>query len=184
MNFEGPVTNFGTINWASGTQTIYNNLGIYSGLWNNQASGVLNIQGDFVLSCACYGSEYIRNAGTIHKLAGLGVCTISVAATNTGTIDCQSGTLRFSGGGSFSGTYNVAAGAIIEFNAGTYTQTGPVTVSGDGIFRQNGATIKLLDRIIKFSLLSGNVALLPAFEGSGAGRLCSLTALTLPARTW
>jgi hypothetical protein len=146
---------------------VYNNHGIYTGAVYNQAGALFDIQNDQVINCACYGFELFQNNGTVRKSVGAGVTSFNVAFTNAGTVDAQSGTIQFGGGGNIGGTYNTAAGATIQFSSGNYAETGTVTNSGAGFFRQNGATVTLNDRITKFVLASGNVALSPTFQGSG-----------------
>jgi hypothetical protein len=166
---EGPLTNSGTINWsgASASLAVYNNNAAYKGTIYNQAGGLFNVQTDQSLYCGCYGFESFVNAGTVRKTAGAGATTFSLSFTNSGTVDAQSGTIRFSAGGNVSGTYNTATGAVIEFTAGNFAESGAVTVSGSGICRLSGATVTLNDRITKFILASGNVQLSPTFQGTG-----------------
>ncbi|HXR06177.1 MAG TPA: hypothetical protein VN765_02540, partial [Candidatus Acidoferrum sp.] len=174
LNFNGaaaviysPLTNAGTVNWSGSTLTVYSNAPTYTGVIYNQPGGLFNLQSDQALTYA-YGPEFFSNAGTVRKTAGLGISTFSLLFTNTSIVDCQSGTIRFAGGGSIGGTYNTAAGAVIDFTGGSYHQIGTVTVTGSGLCRQNGATVTLNDKIAGFLLINGNVALSPAFEGSGA----------------
>jgi hypothetical protein len=114
--------------------------------------------------------HYKRTYCIVRKSAGTGATTFSVAFTNatTGTVDAQSGTIQFQTAGNIAGTYNTASNCTIQFSGGSFTETGPVTNTGSGLFRQYGATVTLLDRIPKFFLVNGNVALSPTFQGSGA----------------
>ena len=166
----GALTNAGIIQWSgSGSSiTVYNNPGASSGSVHNQAGALFDIQNDLGVYCACYGFEFFQNAGTVRKSAGAGTTSFNVAFTNAGTVDAQSGTIQFGGGGNIGGGYNTAAGATIQFTTGNYTETGTVTNTGAGLFRQYGANVTLNDRITKFILAYGNVALSPTFDGSGA----------------
>jgi hypothetical protein len=175
LNFNGaavtvyaPLTNFGTINWSGSTLSIANNASLYTGAIYNRPGGLFLLQSDQALSSSGYGFELFNNAGILRKTAGVGVSTFSVPFTNSATVDAQSGTIRFSAGGNLAGTYNTASGAFIEFNTGTFTENGAVSITGSGVCRQNGATILLNDRITNFILANGNVVLSPTFEGSGA----------------
>ena len=167
VTLNGPLTNSGTVNWSSGNITINNNNAVLSGALHNLSGGLLLATCDQSVTSGGYGFEFCRNAGTIRKTAGLGLTTIGVTATNTGLVDAQSGIVRFSAGGTLGGTYNTDAGSFIEFIAGTFTETGVVTVTGAGITRQNGATVILNDRIANLVLIAGNVVLVPAFETTG-----------------
>jgi hypothetical protein len=170
VNLAGPLTNAGTVNLTNGaTLYVLNNKGIYNGIVQNQPTGLFNIQGNLNIYCGCYGFEYFQNNGTLRKTSGALSASIGVAFTNSNsaTIDAQSGTIAFNSAGNIAGNYNAASNAIVEFDSGNYTETGPVTVTGVGICRQNGATVTLLDRITRFVLFSGNVALAPNFETNG-----------------
>ena len=163
-----PLTNAGTINWSGGTLSVANNNGYYTGAIYNQPGGIFNLQNDQSLSSAGYGFEFFNNAGTVRKTTGLGVSAFAILFTNVGTVDAQSGTIRFVSGGNIDGSYNTGTGTILEFGGGNYNQTGSPVVTGAGLCRQNGANVTLTDRIKNFILASGNVALSPAFQGSGA----------------
>ncbi len=169
VTLQSALTNTGTIHWTTSGSTIgiYNNHGIYTGGVRNQAGALFDIQNDQTVSSAGYGFEFFQNAGTVRKSAGVGATSFGVAFTNTGTIDAQSGTIQFSAGGNIGGTYNTATGTTIQFTGGTNTETGTTTNTGSGLFRQNGATVVLNERITKFFLVNGNVALSPTFEGGG-----------------
>lgn len=161
-----PINNSGTVNW-NGTITANNNHTTLLGAINNQPAGIIYIRGDVSTFCGCYGSEYFNNAGILRKTAAAGTTTIGISFTNTGTVDDQSGTIQFNAGGNMAGTYNTAAGTLIQFTGGNFAQSGPVTVTGNGVCQQNGATVTLLNRITKFLLISGNVALAPNFDTNG-----------------
>jgi hypothetical protein len=147
---------------------VYNNHSGFSGAIYNQADALFDIQNDLAIYSAGYGFEFFQNAGTVRKSADAGVTSFNIAFTNAATVDAQSGTIQFAGGGNIGGSYNTASGATIQFASGSYTETGTVTNTGTGLFRQYGATVTLNDRITKFILANGNVALSPTFEGSGA----------------
>ncbi len=169
VTLESALTNTGTIHWSgSGSSiTVYNNHGSYTGAVRNQAGALLDIQNDLPFSSAGFGFEFFQNAGTVRKSAGTGATTFSIAFTNTGTVDAQSGTIQFTGGGNIGGTYNTVSGATIQFTSGAYVETATTTNTGTGLFRLFGATATLNERITKFFLSSGNVALSPTFQGGG-----------------
>jgi hypothetical protein len=168
VNLYAPLTNLGTINWSGGALSLANNAGIYTCVIYNQPGALFNIQNDQTMASAGYGLESFINSGTVRKSAGLGISTFNVAFTNSGTVDAQTGTIQFGSGGNLGGTYNTAYGATIQFSTGSYSQSGPVTVSGSGVCQQNGATVTLLDQIANLVLASGNVVLSPIFQTNGA----------------
>jgi hypothetical protein len=183
VNLYGAVTNNGAIHLSgSGPVVLYNNQGAHgsdAGAIYNEAGGLFDLQTDQGVANAVLGSEVFVNAGTLRKSSGTGTSSIGVACTNSGTVDAESGTIRFAFGGNIGGAYNAAAGATIEFDAGSFTQTGAVTVTGAGVCRQNGATVTLLDRITRFILFYGNVALAPNFQTNGTIKSLQLDGATL-----
>lgn len=179
----GALTNAGTINLSgSGSILLYNNQathGTYAGAIYNEAGGLFDLQTDQGVSDGGLGSEVVVNAGTLRKSSGTGTSTIGVACTNSGVVDAESGTIQFSVGGNIGGTYNTAAAASIQFVGGTFNETDPVSITGSGVCKQNGATVVLNDRIAEFVLASGNVVLSPTFEGTGAIQSLQLDGATL-----
>jgi hypothetical protein len=167
VNLYAPLTNNGIINWSGSTVTVNNNNAAYTGVFYNQAGAYLYLQSDQSLSSGDYGFESFSNAGIVRKTAGLGISTIALPCTNTGTVDAQSGMIHFTGGGNIGGTYNTASGSIIEFDTGNFIQTGAPNVSGSGLCRQNNATVTLIDRIPNFLHIAGYVILSPTFQGDG-----------------
>ena len=183
VNLFGAVTNTGTIHLSgAGPILLYNNQathGAYAGAIYNEVGALFDLQTDQGVASGGYGSEAFVNAGTLRKSSGAGTSSIGVACTNSGTVDAESGTIQFSYGGNIEGNYNTAAGATIQFVSGTYNETGPVSVTGSGLCRQNGATVILNDRITKFILASGNVVLSPTFQGGGTIQNLQLDGATL-----
>jgi hypothetical protein len=73
------------------------------------------------------GPHVFRNQGVYNKLAAtITTVDLGVAFDNTGTVNVQAGTLRPSGGTS-SGTFNIAAGAVLDFRNGTNVLNGATT---------------------------------------------------------
>src|SRR5438477_5721844 len=93
---DGPLTNYGTVTWSgSGNLQLLNNAGSpYAGAIINQAGGLFDIQNDPGLY-NYFGNESFQNAGTVRKSAGTGNISIYVPFTNTGTVEAQSGIVRF-----------------------------------------------------------------------------------------
>src|ERR1019366_3090692 len=170
--------NGGTINWSdTGNLTLYNNGGSpYNGSINNLAGGLFNIQNDQSLSLY-FGNEYFNNAGTLRKSGGSATTSISLPFTNTGTVDGQTGTISFTGGGTIDGSFSAEAGAAITFN-GSFTSGNAPLLTGPGAFQFTGGTLTLLNDVIpNLQLLGGTLVLGPAFQGG------SITNLTLMGMT-
>lgn len=95
LNFPGPnqptvanwLTNAGTINWTAANLQIYCGYGIYN-------SGQFNIQCDQTLYDWC-GSEFVNNTGLLRKFGTSGETYFQVAMDNSGTLDAESGEIRF-----------------------------------------------------------------------------------------
>ena len=91
-----PLTNAGTINWSNSPSFyVYNNNGApYNGAIWNLPGGLFNIQSDQGLNGG-YCCPFFNNAGTVRKGAGTGTTTVGITFTNLGSLDVESGTLRF-----------------------------------------------------------------------------------------
>ena len=77
-----------------------------------------------------------NNKGTFTKSGSAATSTISTTFNDSGTVNIQSGTLVLSGGGSISGTFNLAVGAFAQFNSNFSLNGGAAflggSVSGSG----------------------------------------------------
>ena len=62
---------------------------------------------------------------------------LQMAFDNSGTVEVQTGTLYWSGGGTSTGTADISSGAILRL-AGTHALSG--NLSGDGTVRVSGGT--------------------------------------------
>lgn len=176
----GPLTNAGTINWINGSIGVGNTGSSYSGVIANQPGGLFLIQCDQGIGADAYGApEVFLNAGTVRKIAGVGTTTFGLGFTNSSVVDAESGTIQFQSGGNIGGNYNTASGTLIQFNGGSFVQSGTPTITGSGLCRQNGATVTLSDRIANFPLVSGNVVLTPTFQTNGAIHNLQLDGATL-----
>src|SRR5208282_3426983 len=82
--FYSPLTNAGTVNWTGAVGIdVYNNNANYSGLIQNLAGGVWNIQSDQTMSPG-YSYPYFNNAGSVIKAVTTGTTTFSIPFYNTG----------------------------------------------------------------------------------------------------
>jgi hypothetical protein len=84
------------------------------------------------------GPNLVTNAGSFVK-TGAGTLSIVTPFNNTGTVDHQIGTITLTGGGTSTGSFDVAAGATLDFLAGTHALNGDVT--GAGAVAITGATV-------------------------------------------
>lgn len=134
-NFSAALANTGTFVW-NGAASIFTQNG--SSLNN---SGLFNIRADGTVVQNTFFTAPFTNTGTIRKSLGGGTSTIQANLTQTaaGTIEAQTGTLNFAGGGTVSGTVTASAGAVV--NLGGLTLTGTLTGSGTGLVNLNNTTI-------------------------------------------
>jgi hypothetical protein len=125
-NLQGrTLNNAGTTNW---TDAGY--IGGNGGVFNNLASGKLNLQGD-----GWFGSnEVLNNAGTITKTSpvGSGETLLDCVFNSTGPVNVQSGNVELRGTGTAAGTFSTAAGSQVRFS-NSYTLNTGARFTGAGM---------------------------------------------------
>jgi hypothetical protein len=151
--------NFGTINLTAG-----------SDLWRlgnaalilNESGGVFNLAGDgqVFADAGNFGSVVNSVGAAIRKTGGSDISIFNAPITNDGLVQAQTGTLRFSAGGSGSGVFDVAAGALLEFNNGYGILTG-AALTGDGYTRVSGGNFSVDGTVNahRFELAGGTLAI-------------------------
>ena len=132
----GRILNLGgTTTWSGNTADNNNAIRFWNG-------ATLNNTGTFVDANAFAsfiehntgGPHNFNNIGTYNKqVATVTTVDIGVAFNNSGTLNVNAGTFRPSGGTS-SGSFNIAAGAMLDFREGNNTLNN-VTISGAGTFQ-------------------------------------------------
>jgi len=141
------IANAGTATWTgTGTFTISN-----GATFTNQASGTFRVQTDATLS----GTATFSNAGLFVKNGMVSTTQVSVTSfINTGTVQVQTGILRFpntvtsSGGGN---VFDAASGTEVSFQStASFTDT---TFSGVGAHRITGTSTVTLGGVITTSNL-------------------------------
>jgi hypothetical protein len=181
LNLYGALTNAGTVvaTNSSYLRLIYSPP-TYNGQIDNLTGGLFDVQNDQFYLYNYYGTEFFNNAGTLRKSAGTGATPIYPQLINTtGTVDAETGSFVFDGGGVLSGGYHAAAGAAITIGAGSYTNNGGAQFSGAGGFQITGGTLTLLDNLVPgLQLLGGTLLLGPAFQGGSITNLL-LAGMTL-----
>ncbi len=138
----GKFNNSGTASWAGGatvTNTAISNL----------TGALFDVQGNLSLSSGG-GAPSISNAGLWRKSSGTGLAAVSVPLTNTGTIQVQSGSMSFTGGGSSSGgTFLVASSTRLDIaGSSVFAMSGQNVATGSGVvglgsFVSNSGTFKV-----------------------------------------
>jgi len=174
------LTNAGTVTMtgSSGLSVDYSSANNRFGFIENLPGALWDLQNDQSLQNTFNNGAYFRNAGTLRKSAGSGSSTISIPLLNTGTVSALSGTIVLNRGAVIEGAFNAVAGAVISFNAGSFTYAAPPAMTGPGTIRLNGGNLTLLsDAIANLQLLSGTASLAPNFQGG------SITNLTMQGAT-
>lgn len=155
LHLQCPLTNFGTATWTnandSGSLDVNNNGGANSGLIENTASGLFDIQCDGDMFNFAVGPAYFHNVGTLQKSAQTVTTYISIPVTNSGTVSSLSGEIFFTGGFTF-------AGGTMLFGLSSPTSYGTMNISGNaaiaslvgvlwlnGFVPANGNSFTLLD---------------------------------------
>lgn len=138
INENGVVNNSGTVNFA---KTAWFQM-YYNGKFNNQDGGVFEsttngtIRNWVELSSGANGPEF-NNAGTFRKKTATGTTTFyRMKFNNTGTVDVQTGTLKFDylGSGTHTGTFTIASGAKILSDYCTQNFSEGSEINGAGEF--------------------------------------------------
>ncbi len=173
---QDPVTNAGTVTMTGpATLVVYNNNSAYHGGIYNLAGALWNIQTNANIDSAGYGGEFFNNAGIFLRSVGSGTATVGVNFTNLGMVTNLIGILNFDGGGFIAGSYDIAAGATIDFAGGSFTMGVPPIISGSGLFEYTGNTLTLVQDVAPGLVLAGgHLVLGPAFQDHGG-----ITNLTL-----
>ena len=188
-NLDGILTNAGTINWSgTGNLSLAYNGTTFDGSLYNLPGAVFNVQNDQTIFNNT-GLELINNAGLFRKLGGVGATTVNVLFTNSSTVDVESGTVSFSGGGASSGTFNSVVGTTIANTAGTYNFVAGSQLTGAGTNLWNGGTVIARTTVATANVqLTGSITLLGTnvFTGTvtwSSGTIGNLANVTIPAST-
>jgi len=159
---SGVVTNAGLVTWTNtGDWFLYDSVVRLV----NLTGGVVDFQNDKVLQVSS-GAPVIHNAGVWRKSAASGISSIQPSFQNTGTVEVQSGTLTFAGGGTLGGVYAAAPGASVQIaSAVTYSGVPPLNLTAvqlvtSGTLTANGPITNLTlngGTLAGTSILSGLV---------------------------
>ena len=178
LTISGPATKVlvggGTIN-LQGTTTWTGNTGNNNNAIQFHNGGTINNNGTFNDDNA-FASFIEHNTGSPHNFNNFGTYNknkatitttdLGLAFNNSGVVNVNAGTLRLSGGTS-TGVFNIAAGAVLNFQDGNSTLNGATTqgagtlsistdvVGGDALVTINGGT-HTTPFAFSGSVLSGN----------------------------
>ncbi len=118
--------------------------------------GLFDIQGDGFFDGESFSGATFFNTGTLRKSGGIGISTFNfwwIFENQGGTIEVQSGTLGYSGGGSFNdGIYNISEDAVLSLTGSIWIFSGTLTGSTDGVFSLDGASISTDSANVTFNI--------------------------------
>jgi RHS repeat-associated protein len=131
------------------------NVGLrWGGFLSNNPGGLYDIRGDGDVVCGGGGGawpQFYNKAGAVlRKSQGEGTSSFDCGMLNNegGTVEVQSGVLRFAAGGGTStgGVFNVSHGAILDLSpsSGQHKLKGDYTGSGGGEIRFSGNRLEIL----------------------------------------
>ncbi|MBS0660590.1 MAG: FecR domain-containing protein [Verrucomicrobia bacterium] len=83
------------------------------------------------------GGGTFSNSGTFQRSGSTGTAALAVTFNNSGSVDVQTGTLALNGGGSSTGSFNVASGATLAFGS-AYALAAGSTVANAGLLEFTG----------------------------------------------
>ena len=120
-----------TVTWSAGTIALnptFNNtaLGNFQGVLSTGTRGVITTSFDGSITNNTFngnddgGRARFDNAGSFIKSAGLGTTTVGVAFNNSGTVEIESGSISFAGGGADVGGLYKGLGTLV-FSGGAHT---------------------------------------------------------------
>ena len=119
------LVNAGIVNWTGGNlvSQMYCGYGGFPVAVSNLAGGVFNIQTDAAITVSGCSYWNISNAGLLRKTGGSGTnaWASGVNFNNSGTLNVQSGVMKFNNSLTSGGTVTVATGAGLVFENGSYT---------------------------------------------------------------
>ena len=124
----GPMINYGTVIWTSGTLYVLNDGATWAGTIEN--AGLWETRGDLSLN-NYFGNNYavFQNTGLLRKSAGTGTSTLDCPFLNQSAMEPLSGVLNLSRGFS-STTGTITFGLSANSSYGQITVSGAASVSG------------------------------------------------------
>ena len=136
LNNNGMITETGTVSAQ-----------LNGGVLNNQAPGTVDFQSSAGINVVASSTGVVNNYGMVTKSAGL-LSNIAAPYNNqpNGVILGQVGTLNLVGGGNnLGGTFNAAAGAVVDLTGGSSNMffSGTYTGSGAGVVRLATGTLNV-----------------------------------------
>jgi hypothetical protein len=165
----GPMLAYSHVVMSGGTIYVMNDNNTWMGSITN--FGYWELQGDVsIQQYWAYDFAGLANNGVLRKTAGTGTAVVNVPFFNTlGTVDVESGTIRFDHGFKMDGTFVTGSGTVMAFNNGTFVYVPPASrFGGAGSYQLTGGTLQGLDNYLpNLQLLGGTVFLSPSYQTNG-----------------
>jgi hypothetical protein len=164
LNLSANFQNNGTVNLTDSALDFENNI-----TFTNASNATLNIAGNAAINY----SGTLSNAGLVTSTSGLtSYSSINSPFDNTGTLHVTGGTLTLLTGTS-SGTFNVDAGAALDFNAGpdgsNYTFTAGAQWNGSGLYEiTNFMTVTITDPTVALTVQNLSISGYTTFSIAGS----------------
>ena len=147
VNFSQLVLDERTLNLAAGQTATLQGLTYFylqNGATINNA-GTFLTQSDYFMNYNGGAPVTFNNSGVLTRNSGTGTFSISgVILNNTGTVNIQTGTLALGGGdgGSTTGDFHIASGAVLNFQSNfNFAATSEITGAGAAIFSGGTSTV-------------------------------------------
>ncbi len=131
------IVNRTTVNWP----TVNGFLVGFGTVWDNEASGVVDLTKD---AQAVYWGGTVpvfNNAGVLRKTGGAGQGYFDWSIVNSGSVQQNSGTLNLRQGGTLSSSWSVGTGATLALAGGTFATHASTSLSGAGRYQVAGGTL-------------------------------------------
>jgi hypothetical protein len=166
-----PLYNAGTFRLLSGNLLI-NYCGYNNGALINLPGALLDIQSDASIDISSnnFGlcTPTFSNEGTIRKSGGTGTNRIYAPLSSTGTVDVQTGTISFNGGGDLNGTLQTEGTGTLVLASNIYDNNQSLAL--DGILTSANAFLEGAD-LVGHGTISGVLTWVSGSFGQGDGVL-------------
>lgn len=154
INNSRVIENQGTLVY-SGDNVIFNFGAVGTGRLLNAVGATFEIQGEADISNSSAGPNAFENAGLLRKTGGGTTSfTSSIAMTNTGSVQVESGALQLQGGGTNQGAIVLNTGTTLRLSGGTFTHEAGASMTGEFLLLADGATVNLQAGISSSASLS------------------------------
>jgi RHS repeat-associated protein len=127
--YNRTLNNFGAMQLNSGTLQLAG-----SNVLTNKAGGTITTTGNTLF----FGAGSVVNEGAITVNAPGAISDFALPVTHSGTVDVDAGVIRFSGGGTLGGPFDLVEGGVAAFIDGTFTATSDLAWNGQGTYYVGG----------------------------------------------